>query len=157
MNTLGSRLTALRKEKGLTQEQLAEKLGVTNQSVSKWENDINAPDISILIMLADLYDTTVDSLLGREKQPIVSTTTKNIDNLILKIKILSNDNDKVNINLPFSLVKVFVKEDGNLSVLKDKNIDIDFNQLIKLVEEGVVGELVDIQSGDGDTVKIFIE
>lgn len=156
MNTLGSRLTALRKEKGLTQEQLAEKLGVTNQSVSKWENDINAPDISILIMLADLYDTTVDSLLGREKQPIVSTTTKNIDNLILKIKILSNDNDKVNINLPFSLVKVFVK-DGNLSVLKDKNIDIDFNQLIKLVEEGVVGELVDIHSGDGDTVKIFIE
>ncbi len=156
MNTLGSRLTALHKEKGLTQEQLAEKLGVTNQSVSKWENDINAPDISILIMLADLYDTTVDSLLGREKQPIVSTTTKNIDNLILKIKILSNDNDKVNINLPFSLVKVFVK-DGNLSVLKDKNIDIDFNQLIKLVEEGVVGELVDIQSGDGDTVKIFIE
>ncbi len=156
MNTLGSRLTALRKEKGLTQEQLAEKLGVTNQSVSKWENDINAPDISILITLADLYDTTVDSLLGREKQPIVSTTTKNIDNLILKIKILSNDNDKVNINLPFSLVKVFVK-DGNLSVLKDKNIDIDFNQLIKLVEEGVVGELVDIQSGDGDTVKIFIE
>ena len=156
MNTLGSRLTALRKEKGLTQEQLAEKLGVTNQSVSKWENDINAPDISILIMLADLYDTTVDSLLGREKQPIVSTTTKNIDNLILKIKILSNDNDKVNINLPFSLAKVFVK-DGNLSVLKDKNIDIDFNQLIKLVEEGVVGELVDIQSGDGDTVKIFIE
>ncbi len=156
MNTLGSRLTALRKEKGLTQEQLAEKLGVTNQSVSKWENDINAPDISILIMLADLYDTTVDSLLGREKQPIVSTTTKNIDNLILKIKILANDNDKVNINLPFSLVKVFVK-DGNLSVLKDKNIDIDFNQLIKLVEEGVVGELVDIQSGDGDTVKIFIE
>ena len=156
MNTLGSRLTALRKEKGLTQEQLAEKLGFTNQSVSKWENDINAPDISILIMLADLYDTTVDSLLGREKQPIVSTTTKNIDNLILKIKILSNDNDKVNINLPFSLVKVFVK-DGNLSVLKDKNIDIDFNQLIKLVEEGVVGELVDIQSGDGDTVKIFIE
>ena len=156
MNTLGSRLTALRKEKGLTQEQLAEKLGVTNQSVSKWENDINAPDISILIMLADLYDTTVDSLLGREKQPIVSTTTKNIDNLILKIKILSNDNDKVNINLPFSLVKVFVK-DGNLSVLKDKNIDIDFNQLIKLVEEGVVGELVDIQSGDGDTVKILIE
>lgn len=156
MNTLGSRLTALRKEKGLTQEQLAEKLGVTNQSVSKWENDINAPDISILIMLADLYDTTVDSLLGREKQPIVSTTTKNIDNLILKIKILSNDNDIVNINLPFSLVKVFVK-DGNLSVLKDKNIDIDFNQLIKLVEEGVVGELVDIQSGDGDTVKIFIE
>ncbi len=140
----------------MTQEQLAEKLGVTNQSVSKWENDINAPDISILIMLADLYDTTVDSLLGREKQPIVSTTTKNIDNLILKIKILSNDNDKVNINLPFSLVKVFVK-DGNLSVLKDKNIDIDFNQLIKLVEEGVVGELVDIQSGDGDTVKIFIE
>ena len=42
-------------------------------------------------------------------------------------------------------------------MLKDKNIDIDINQLISLVEQGVVGELVDIESGDGDIVKITVE
>ena len=54
MSTLGSRLLELRKQKGFTQEQLAEKLNVTNQSVSKWEKDINAPDITLLVELADL-------------------------------------------------------------------------------------------------------
>lgn len=52
MNTLGSRLLELRKQKGFTQEQLAEKLHVTNQSVSKWEKDIKAPDITLLVELA---------------------------------------------------------------------------------------------------------
>lgn len=66
MSTLGSRLLELRKQKGFTQEQLAEKLNVTNQSVSKWEKDINAPDITLLVELADLLETSVDYLLGRE-------------------------------------------------------------------------------------------
>ena len=65
MSTLGSRLLELRKQKGFTQEQLAEKLNVTNQSVSKWEKDINAPDITLLVELADLLETSVDYLLGR--------------------------------------------------------------------------------------------
>ena len=62
MSTLGSRLLELRKQKGFTQEQLAEKLNVTNQSVSKWEKDINAPDITLLVELADLLETSVDYL-----------------------------------------------------------------------------------------------
>lgn len=157
MTTLGTRLQELRKQKGLTQEQLAEKLNVTNQSVSKWEKDINAPDISLLIELADLYETTVDYLLGRgEKAPVVTTTKKSIDDLVCRIKVLSSDKDKVNVNLPFALIKVFAK-DGEFKMLKDKNIDIDINQLISLVEQGVVGELVDIESGDGDIVKITVE
>ena len=68
MSTLGTRLLELRKQKGLTQEQLAEKLNVTNQSVSKWEKDINAPDITLLVALADLFETSVDYLLGRRAQ-----------------------------------------------------------------------------------------
>ena len=157
MSTLGTRLQELRKQKGLTQEQLAEKLNVTNQSVSKWEKDINAPDILLLVALADLFETSVDYLLGRnENMPIVSVTQKGIDQLVLKIRILSADKDKVNINLPLSIVKIFAK-DGELKMLKDKKIDIDINQLIALVEQGVVGELVDIESADGDTVKIAVE
>lgn len=157
MSTLGTRLQELRKQKGLTQEQLAEKLNVTNQSVSKWEKDINAPDILLLVALADLFETSVDYLLGRnENTPIVSVTQKGIDQLVLKIRILSADKDKVNINLPLSIVKIFAKN-GELKMLKDKKIDIDINQLIALVEQGVVGELVDIESADGDTVKIAVE
>ena len=157
MSTLGSRLLELRKQKGFTQEQLAEKLNVTNQSVSKWEKDINAPDIMLLVKLADLLETSVDYLLGRgENKPVVTTTQKNIDQLVFKIRILSADKDKVNINLPLSIVKLFVK-DGELKMLKDKKIDIDINQLIALEEQGIVGGLVDIESADGDKVKITVE
>ncbi len=68
--TLGKRIVKHRKHLGLTQEQLAESLGVTAQAVSKWENDQSCPDISMLPKLAQLFDTTVDSLLGNETQPV---------------------------------------------------------------------------------------
>ena len=62
--TLGKRIAALRKAKGYTQEQLAEKVGVSAQAVSKWENDISCPDITLLPLLADLFGVSVDELLG---------------------------------------------------------------------------------------------
>ena len=62
--TLGKRIATLRKEKGLTQEQLAEKVGVSAQAVSKWENDVSCPDITLLPLLADLFGVSVDELLG---------------------------------------------------------------------------------------------
>lgn len=67
--TLGKRIAEGRKRLCLTQEQLAEKLGVTAQAVSKWENDQSCPDISILPQLADIFGTSVDALLGRESTP----------------------------------------------------------------------------------------
>lgn len=65
-STLGKRIIANRKRLGLTQDQLAEKLGITAQAVSKWENDLSCPDISILPQLADIFGITTDELLGRE-------------------------------------------------------------------------------------------
>ena len=65
--TLGKRICQKRKELGLTQEQLAEQLGVTAQAVSKWENNISFPDIAMLPKLADLFGITTDHLLGRTK------------------------------------------------------------------------------------------
>ena len=64
--TLGSRIAALRKEMGLTQEALAQKLEVTNQSVSKWESDQCCPDILLLPKIADIFGITMDALFGRE-------------------------------------------------------------------------------------------
>ena len=62
--TMGKRIMQLRKEKGYTQEQLAELCGVSAQAVSKWENDVSCPDISILPQLAELLGVTTDELLG---------------------------------------------------------------------------------------------
>ena len=66
--TLGMRIAANRKRLGLTQNQLAEQMGVTAQAVSKWENDQSCPDITTLPRLADLFGISVDALLGRDSQ-----------------------------------------------------------------------------------------
>ena len=55
-----------RKKQGLTQEELAQRLGVTNQSVSKWESAQCCPDISLIPKLADIFDVSIDELFGRE-------------------------------------------------------------------------------------------
>ena len=62
----GANLRALRCGKGLTQEQAAELLNVSKQSVSRWENGITWPDISFLPQLASFYDVSVDALLGAD-------------------------------------------------------------------------------------------
>ena len=62
--TLGKRIASHRKRLKLTQDQLAEQLGVTAQAVSKWENDLSCPDIGILPQLAAIFDTSIDALLG---------------------------------------------------------------------------------------------
>lgn len=64
--TLGRRISGLRKAKKMTQDQLADQLGVTAQAVSKWENDQSCPDITILPRLAEIFGCTTDELLGIE-------------------------------------------------------------------------------------------
>lgn len=62
--SIGKRIQTLRKQKSLTQEQLAERVGVSPQAVSKWENDNSCPDISILPALAKELGVSIDTLLG---------------------------------------------------------------------------------------------
>lgn len=70
--TLGKRIMRHRKSLGLTQDQLAEQLGVTAQAVSKWENDQSCPDITMLPKLAKIFGITTDQLLGsaQEEAPV---------------------------------------------------------------------------------------
>ena len=65
--TIGERIKYHRKRLGMTQEQLAERIGVSAQAVSKWENNLSCPDISILPELAALFGITVDELLGKNE------------------------------------------------------------------------------------------
>ena len=61
----GQRIAQLRRDSGMTQEALAQKLGITNQAVSKWESDQCCPDIMQLPQLAELFGITLDALFGR--------------------------------------------------------------------------------------------
>ena len=65
---IGLFLKELRKEKQLTQEQLAERFGVTNRSVSRWETGSNMPDLSILVELADFYDVDIRDIIDGERK-----------------------------------------------------------------------------------------
>ncbi|MDE5859624.1 MAG: helix-turn-helix domain-containing protein, partial [Oscillospiraceae bacterium] len=64
MNTIGKNICNLRKQNGLTQEELAGRLNVSFQAVSKWENGVSLPDVSTLPLLAKSLGCSIDSLLG---------------------------------------------------------------------------------------------
>ena len=66
--TLGTIIAQLRKEKGMTQLELAEKMGVTDKAVSKWERDLSCPDINSLPTLAEILGVSVDDLMQIKKE-----------------------------------------------------------------------------------------
>lgn len=74
----GGRLKSFRKKRGLTQEQMAEYMGVSSQAVSKWENNISYPDVSLLPILANLFSVTTDELLGGRYCPKSGTNRRNL-------------------------------------------------------------------------------
>jgi transcriptional regulator with XRE-family HTH domain len=160
--SFGKRLSDLRKKKNWTQEELAKKLNVSAQAVSKWEKDVSLPDVGLLASIASIFDTSIDYLLGHHTEPVVGMTTtsqkKDLNRLVFKIKVLSAEGDKVNVNLPWPLVKVAAdmgvtpKVDG-----KDVLKDIDINKVMALVEQGAIGKLVEIESKEGDFVEIVVE
>lgn len=160
--TFGQRVQRLRKNLNLKQDDIANKLNVTPQAVSKWENDISAPDIQTLPLLADILRVSLDELLGRDipKTTIMpENNRKDINNLLLKIAIESNDNDKVKINIPISLIKICLDSGLDLPKVNGKDTlkNIDFNQIFSLIEAGVIGRLIEIESADGDTVYVSVE
>lgn len=65
---VGSFLKTLRREKNLTQEQLAEQLHVSGRTVSRWETGSNMPDISLLVALADFYEVSIPEIIDGERK-----------------------------------------------------------------------------------------
>ena len=73
----GRFLKELRSEKGLTQEQLSEILGVSNRSISRWENGVNMPDFDLVIELANYYQISIEELLdGERKENMIDKKTE---------------------------------------------------------------------------------
>lgn len=91
---IGSFLKELRKEKALTQEQLAEQFGVSGRTVSRWENGNNMPDISILIELAEFYDLDIREIIDGERKS--ENMDKEIKDTLVKVAEYTTD-EKVKI------------------------------------------------------------
>ena len=86
---IGKFLQELRKEKGLTQEQLAEKMGVARRTVSRWETGNNMPDLDLLIELSDLYDVGLRELLDGERKN--EDMDKEMEEAVLKVAEYSSE------------------------------------------------------------------
>ena len=171
MNTIGKRISEYRKKKNLKQDELAEILGVSPQAVSKWENDLSCPDISLLPELSKILGISIDELVqGKKEEPIVTVLPeeerKDIDKMMLRIIVESKNGDHVRVNLPMALVKVALETGMTMPKVNAKINDklgedalsgIDFTQILKMVELGAIGNLVEVESRDGDVVKVFVE
>ena len=163
--TIGNRIAKYRKANGLTQEALANLMGVSSQAVSKWETDASCPDISALPQLCRILGISTDELLtgkSNEVKLVPPAERKSLEELTFRVKILSAKGDKVRINLPMTLVKLameigvdVVPNVGGEHAQMLKSIDME--KVVKMVEQGLVGKLVEIESAEGDTVEVVVE
>lgn len=163
IETIGNRISKFRKEKHMTQEDLANAMGVSSQAVSKWENDASCPDISLLPKLSKVLGITIDELLtGKhdEVKLVPAEERKSMDELTLRIKVDSADGDRVRINLPMSLVKIGLEMGVDVSGTmcnSESMKNVDMQKIIALVERGAIGKLVEVESADGDNVEVVVE
>ena len=169
LDTLDERIAFYRRKCGLTQEELAEKCSVTPQAVSKWENAITSPDISLLPQLAEIFGVSCDELLGARKPEAVAVAQNEFDpsRAVLKIRVIT-DEARVNLNLPLEIVKLLLAsgaigaidlvEDESLKGAKSALENIDLDRVIALANAGVMGKLVEIEVNEENTkVEIWVE
>ena len=164
-NSIGKRIAALRREKGYKQDDIAKKLNISPQAVSKWENDQSYPDISVLPALAEYLGVSVDELLTGKKEEVAPVRIvpeeerKNIDEMFFRIIVDSAEGDRIRVNLPMAFLRAAIEMGVEMPQVSGNKAlqNIDFAQLLSMVQQGAVGNLVEVDSADGDTIRIFVE
>ncbi len=161
--TIGKKLYDLRKQSGFTQDYVAEKLGVSAQAVSKWENDIACPDIMTLPNIAELYGITIDELFKNDE---VQSNVKfekpeqiNQNELLLRVYVDTVNGDVVKVSLPYLVVKELINVGKNISSVVS-GIDlsgVDFETIFAMVESGALGEIVNVKTQNNDIVRVVVE
>ena len=111
--TLGNRLYEMRKEKGLSQEKTAEVLGVTRQTISKWETDQSTPDFDKILPLCELYGISTEELLTGKKQETDNTDNINSSND-------SSENNEYNYDNRYNYYGDTVQNDNNSNEINEK-------------------------------------
>ena len=100
--SFGAMIAAMRKEQGMTQLELAEKMGVTDKAVSKWERDLSFPDVDSIPRLAEIFDVTVDELMqvkSDSKENGKANRISEIVDIALKVIALATGIDVVVLSL----------------------------------------------------------
>ena len=136
MKTLGNKISSCRKENNLTQEALAEKLNVSPQAVSKWENDQSIPDINVLIAMSDLFAVSLDWLLkqtNEDYKPEQRQPAKPKKPGVLHIDAIDKTGKKTNLKVPFSMLKFGMKLTNNVLKNDEKFANVDFEEISRLV------------------------
>ena len=85
--TMADRIQYLRKTKGLSQEELADQVGVSRQSVSKWESEQSSPDLEKIIIMSELFEVTTDYIL-KGIEPVAITSKKTVYSLYLGFAVI---------------------------------------------------------------------
>lgn len=121
MNTIGEKIAQLRKQKGMTQEELASIIGVSSQSVSKWENSTTMPDIMLLPVIADALESDINTLFGKETDSLSLVTAENAfehacDSLLSVTMSACNDHNTADFSFDESFEKFrdTLKHDNNM-------------------------------------------
>ena len=133
---IGKFISELRKEKNMTQEQLADKLGISNKSISRWENGKTMPDYSLLNDICNEFNITINELLSGErieKENYISKAEENLISLKRRIDIIHkivNKTERIAFRICFIIMIVCV-------LLKLSHIDISnytfLENLVKII------------------------
>ncbi len=161
MKTLGNKISLCRKDNNMTQEELAEKLNVSPQAVSKWENDLSIPDINILVALSDMFAVSLDWLMKRTDKDYKSVQEQEPQKPkkpgTLYIDVVEKSGKKVNLKVPMAMLKFGMKLTNNVMKNNEDLKNVDFEEISRMIENGYTGVIMDVQEEDGETVKIYVE
>lgn len=154
---IGNNIAVLRKKKGITQEELANELGVSAQAVSKWENNSSCPDVSLLTKIADYFGASVDALLRTQEDDIVDLAEEKEDNVKpddkknIVIKIMQQNGKENVIKVPFKFVKL------GLNIGTMFGLDKDISSKIVTLAESNVTDIVNIDTENGEHIEIMLD
>ena len=154
---IGNNIAVLRKKKGITQEELANELGVSAQAVSKWENNSSCPDVSLLTKIADYFGVSVDALLRAQEDDIVDLAEEKEDNVKpddkknIVIKIMQQNGKENVIKVPFKFVKL------GLNIGTMFGLDKDISSKIVTLAESNVTDIVNIDTENVEHIEIMLD
>ena len=135
---IGEFLKVLRKEKGLTQEQLAESLLVSGRTVSRWETGMNMPDLSVLIQMAEFYDVEVKEILdGERKSEIMDKELKETLSKVADYNKLEKEKVTKAGNVAFGLTFVVCTVVIVIQLLIAANLSVVVGETVVLLVGGV--------------------
>ena len=97
---LGQNIKRLRKEKGISQEALADAIGVSRQAVSKWETDVSVPELEKLLKLSELFGVTLDELVGYEDDESLELLTQYLNESGASVAMMEQNDQSQNLVWP---------------------------------------------------------